>query len=150
MRLPCSIAGLLACIACATVPAVPPVNPTAELAEAKALFERNIKAIQDKDRDAYLASYRSDAGLVRAGPDGVKLGFEELATTTPTVAEAWPTSLEAFDLTVHYLAPGIVYGSYRYRVTIAGETTEGWSERVFIKGADGWRITVTTAYPSAK
>ena len=48
------------------------------LAAARALFERNIAAIQAKDRDAYLACYRADDALIRVGPEGAALGFARL------------------------------------------------------------------------
>lgn len=130
---------------CATAPAPAPVVPT-DLTAVRALFERNIQAIRDKDRDAYLACYRADDRLVRAGKEGVKLGFEPLAAQTSSVASTWPTALEATDMVVHPIAPGVAYGAYRYRVTIAGVTTEGLSERVFVRGDEGWRIAVTTAF----
>ncbi len=142
---------LLLVAACASAPPpapAPPPPPTvdAELAEAKALFERNIRAIQEKDRDAYLACYRADERLVRAGPEGAKLGFEELAAQTSSVASGWPSSLEATDIVVHPITSGVVYGAYRYRVTINGVTTEGLSERVFVRDSEGWRIAVSTAF----
>lgn len=130
----------------APAPAAPPPTAEADLAAAKGLFERNIRAIQDKDRDAYLACYRADERLIRAGADGAKLGFEELAAQTSSVAADWPSSLEAKDLVVHPIAPGVVYGTYRYKVTIKGVTTEGLSERVFVRDPEGWRIAVSTAF----
>ncbi|MEQ9502748.1 MAG: nuclear transport factor 2 family protein [Deltaproteobacteria bacterium] len=142
---------LLMLCACASTPPAPPPAPAAptveeDLAAAKALFERNIQAIQDKDRDAYLACYRQDEGLIRAGAEGTKLGFEAFAAQTSSVASEWPESLVAKDLVVHAVAPGVVYGAYRYAVTIKGVTTEGLSERVFIRGDDGWHIAVSTAF----
>ncbi len=123
-------------------------TPAAELAAAKDVFERNIKAIQDRDKGAYLACYRADEGLVRAGPEGLKMGFEDLATNTPTTASAaWPSSLIADDVQVRWLRPGVVYGAYRYTVVIDGVETKGLSERVFIESDGQWRISVTTAFP---
>jgi hypothetical protein len=119
---------------------------TGDLAAAQALFERNISAIQAKDRDAYLGCYRADDTLIRVGPEGAKMGFAELATGTSTAPEDWPTRLDAEDMQLRWLGPGYVYGLYRYRVTIAGKTTEGVSERVFVRGPQGWKIQVTTAF----
>ena len=142
-----------ACTACAgltnsgTAPKTrSPASVNEDLAAARALFARNLAAINNKDRDAYLACYLDGDTLVRAGLDGVKLGFKDLATATSTVPGEWPVSLEASDLTVHPVVPGVVYGNYKYRVTFADKTTSGWSERVFIKTQDGWRIAVTTAF----
>ena len=133
--------------ACATARGYPPsVDREGELAAARAVFERNISAIQDKDRDAYLGCYRADETLIRVGPEGAKMGYEELATGTSTTPEDWPSRLDADDMQLRWLGPGYVYGLYRYRVTIAGKTTEGISERVFVRGPDGWKIQVTTAF----
>ncbi len=123
------------------------VEVDAELAAARALFERNIKAVQDRDRDGYLACYSPSDLLVRAGGDGVKTGYDDLASGTPANgSDEWPEKLKASNMQVFWLRPGLVYGTYDYRVTIAGETTTGVSERVFARGNDGWRIVVTTAF----
>lgn len=126
-----------------------PTTGTAEasdLAAARALFEKNIRAIQDKDRDAYLSCYRPDERLVRSGEGGPALGFEDLATGTSTDPATWPTRLEATELTVHPLAPGVVYGSYRYEVEFDGTVRTGWSERVFVRTKDGFHIALSTAF----
>lgn len=132
---------LVALLGCATV-----AQPQADIAAARALFERNIGAIQKKDRDTYLSCYRPDELLVRAGPDGPKLGFAELAAGTSTVPQSWPESLEAQDLQLHWLSPGYVYGSYRYKVVFDGVASEGLSERIFALRPDGWQIVVSTAF----
>ena len=44
------------------------------------------------------------------------------------------------------VAPGVVYGTYHYRVTQRGVTSEGISERVFIRTPQGWKIAVSTAF----
>ncbi len=120
-----------------------------DLRLARALFERNIEAIQKKDKEAYLGCYRRDQGLVRAGPDGLKTGYAELATNTPTTAsDKWPESLEAKTMDLHWIAPGVVYGIYEYRVVIEGKATEGQSERLFMRRGDRWQIEVTTAFPT--
>jgi hypothetical protein len=154
------LSALVLAVACATTesrPAAPADTPPAapppsseedDVAAARAVFEANILAIQNKDRDAYLASYRADERLVRVGIGGPSLGFAELAEgTAPTGSDDWPERLVAEDMQLHWVAPGLVYGSYRYRVTIKGETTTGLSERVFLRGDDGaFRIAVTTAF----
>lgn len=147
MRCLTALAFSVAASACAT--ASHSGSAVDDIAAARAVFQRNIEAIQAKDRDAYLACYRQDKRLIRAGGSGVNLGFEELAAGTSSVASEWPSKLEAHDLTLHSVRPGVVYGNYRYVVTIAGKTTTGWSERVFVADPGGWRIAVTTAFESA-
>jgi hypothetical protein len=142
MRAPIIAAALLAC-SCAGS------TPEEDLKETRALFEANIRAIQEKNRENYLACYRDDPALIRSGPEGVKLGYEELASGTATTgSDQWPESLEAKDIEVHSVQPGVVYGAYKYRVVIKGVATEGLSERVFIKHKGAWKIAVSTAFPS--
>lgn len=119
----------------------------ADLAAARALFERNIAAIQEQDREAYLSCYDAVDGLVRTGPDGALLGWDDLAAGTPaTGSDDWPDELVAHGLALHWLADGLVYGTYRYRTSDAGVIREGLSERVFRRTEEGWRIVVTTAF----
>ena len=145
----CLVAPLIlaACLcACATTP-----DPSSDLRQARALFERNITAIQERDKEAYLDCYRQTDALVRAGPEGLKMGFAELATTTPTTAsDAWPSKLLADDVQVQWIRPGVVYGAYRYTVVIAGVESTGLSERVLVEEDGRWRIAVTTAFPMNK
>jgi hypothetical protein len=141
------IAATLLATACATASTS---SVKDELTETRALFDANIRAIQEKNREAYLACYRDDAALIRSGPEGVKLGYEELATGTATTgSDQWPESLEAKDVEVHSVQPGVVYGAYKYRVVIKGVATEGLSERVFIKYKGAWKIAVSTAFAKA-
>jgi hypothetical protein len=131
----------------ATAPPAPAASPDDEVKQARAVFLANIKAIQDRNKEAYVASYRADDRLVRAGADGLKLGYADFAKGAPaTGSDDWPEKLEADDVQTHWLAPGVVYGAYRYRVTIKGVTTTGISERVLLKLDDGWKISVTTAF----
>ena len=122
-------------------------EPAQQRAAALAVFERNIAAIQAKDRDAYLDCYRSSEQLVRVGPDGFQLGFASLAEGTPaTGSDEWPESLVARDIRVTWVRPGVVYGTYRYRAHFDGVASEGISGRVFLRGGDGWKIAVTSAF----
>jgi len=124
-------------------------------AAARAVFQANLQAIADRDREAYLATYLPGDALTRSGPDGTAvIGFEAFAAQA---GEGWPEVFDAQELTLVPVAPGVVYGSYRYRVAYRGEPgadgtpapldeVTGRSERVFVETADGWRIAVTTAF----
>jgi hypothetical protein len=135
--------------ACATATVATPVPQTssieADSAEALALFRENIDAIHKRDRPRYIATYMQSPRLARNGLDGLELGFENWPARTST---SWPDTLMARDLTVVPLAPGVVYGSYRYDVRYGDSVSTGVSERVFVKTAAGWRIAVTSAFGS--
>lgn len=134
--------------ACATAPVATPVtqrSTAADSAEALALFRENIDAIHKRDRTRYIATYLQSPRLARNGPDGLELGFEDWPARTST---SWPDTLMARDLTVVPLAPGVVYGAYRYDVRYGDSLSTGVSERVFVKTPAGWRIAVTTAFGS--
>ena len=118
----------------------------ADTAEARRAFLGNIDAIHKRDRARYLASYLQRPTLARNGPGGLELGFEGWSARRDST---WPDTLVAEDLRVVPVAPGVVYGTYRYRVTQRGTTTSGVSERVFVHTPDGWKIAVTTAFPVA-
>ena len=147
MRIPLFFA-LLTAVACATATVATPVAQTstvADSAEALALFRENIDAIHKRDRPRYIATYLHSPRLARNGPDGLELGFENWPARTST---SWPDTLMARDLTVVPLAPGVVYGTYRYDVRYGDSVSAGVSERVFVKTPAGWRIAVTTAFGS--
>ncbi|MCP3919292.1 MAG: amidohydrolase family protein [bacterium] len=119
----------------------------ADIRAARALFERNIRAIQERDRDAYLACYRASADLVRVGPDGFQRGYDGLASGTPANgSDEWPDGLVARDMQLASIRPGMVYGTYRYRVIFDGVATNGISGRLFLGGEDGWHIALTSAF----
>lgn len=118
-------------------------DPAAAEAGARAVFERNLAAIESRDAAAYLACYLDSERLVRNGFGGVQLGFAGLAAG---IADGWPDRFEARDLVVHAVNDDVVYGQYRYRVSYGDEVQEGISERIFLRTADGWRIAVTTAF----
>ncbi len=120
-------------------------DSTADLAAARALFEANLAAIAARDRDAYLATYLDSENLARTGPAGFELGFAGLAASA---GEGWPEVFEAQALRLVPVEPGLVYGTYRYRVRFDGVEQSGLSERFFRRTADGWRIAVTTAFPA--
>jgi imidazolonepropionase-like amidohydrolase len=121
--------------------AAPP--PDGDLAAARALFEKNLQAIRDKDRDSYLSCYLESERLVRTGPTGFELGYSGLAATA---GEGWPDHIAAEDLRLTPVQPGLVYGTYRYRVRYGKDEVSGLSERLFVSTPKGWRIAVSTAF----
>jgi imidazolonepropionase-like amidohydrolase len=116
---------------------------SADLAAARALFEKNLQAIRDKNKDAYLACYLDSPGLARTGPTGYELGYADLAKNA---GQGWPDHIEAEDLRLTPVRPGVVYGTYRYRVRYGAREDVGLSERVFLETPQGWRIAVSTAF----
>lgn len=120
-------------------------SAAADLAAARAVFEKNLQAIRGKDRDAYLSCYLQSEGLARTGPEGFDLGYAGLAASA---GEAWPDHIEADDLRLTPVRPGVVYGTYRYRVRYGGREVSGLSERLFLQTPQGWKIAVSTAFPS--
>jgi hypothetical protein len=118
-------------------------NPGADSVAALALFRANIDAIHKRDQARYLATYVQSPRLVRSGPEGPNLGFENW---TARERASWPDTLIATDLRVVPIAPGVVYGTYRFDVRYGDSTSAGISERVFVRTPEGWRIAVTTAF----
>ncbi|HYG63772.1 MAG TPA: amidohydrolase family protein [Thermoanaerobaculia bacterium] len=116
-----------------------------EIAAARRLFEANLQAIRDKDKDAYLACYLQSHGLVRSGPPGFDLGYAGLAATA---GAGWPDHIDAADLRLTPVQPGMVYGTYRYRVRYGANEVAGLSERLFVETDQGWKIALTTAFPA--
>lgn len=114
-----------------------------DTAEARRVFEGNIDAIHKRDRERYLSYYLHTPELARTGPAGLELGYEGWSARRDST---WPDTLVARDLRMVPIAPGVVYGTYHYRVTQSGSTSEGISERVFVKTPAGWRIAVSTAF----
>ncbi|HEX6911541.1 MAG TPA: amidohydrolase family protein [Longimicrobium sp.] len=113
--------------------------------EALAAFRGNIGAIHGRDRPAYLRYYLQSPRLARTGPAGVQWGYAGMTGGDPN---AWPDTLVATHLEVVPVAPGVVYGTYRYRV-VQGGSQRGVSERVLVRQPDGsWKIAVSTAFGS--
>ena len=115
----------------------------ADLAAARALFEKNLQAIRDKDSAAYLSCYLESERLARTGPTGFVLGYADLAAT---IGQGWPDHISAEDLRLTPVQPGLVYGTYRYRVRYGNREDSGISERLFTKTGQGWKIAVSTAF----
>jgi imidazolonepropionase-like amidohydrolase len=118
-------------------------EPRDDLAAARALFEKNLQAIRDKDTAAYLSCYLDSERLARTGPEGFELGYAGLAASA---GKGWPDHIAADDIHLTPVQPGVVYGTYRYRVRYGGREDAGLSERWFVKTPKGWRIAVSTAF----
>ncbi len=114
-----------------------------DLAAARAVFEKNLQAIRDQDRAAYLSCYLDSERLARTGPEGFELGYAGLAASA---GQGWPDHIAAEDLHLTPIRPGLVYGTYRYRVRYGGREDSGLSERLFVQTPRGWKIAVSTAF----
>jgi imidazolonepropionase-like amidohydrolase len=121
----------------------PPSTGSADLQASRALFEKNLDAIRRRDRDGYLSCYLHADTLARTGFEGPTLGYDSFVKES---GDDWPDLFEGLDLRLVPIRPGLVYGTYRYRVRYGAKEDSGISERFFVKGSDGWRIAVTTAF----
>jgi imidazolonepropionase-like amidohydrolase len=123
----------------------PAPERAADSVAALAAFRSNIAAIHARDRAAYLEYYLRSPRLARTGPAGVAWGYQGLAADDP---DSWPDTLVATHFEVTPVAPGVVYGAYRYRV-VDGGSQRGVSERVLVRQPDGsWKVAVSTAFGS--
>jgi imidazolonepropionase-like amidohydrolase len=122
-----------------------PAQRAADSTQALAFFRSNIAAIHHRDRPAYLRHYLQSPRLARVGPAGAAYGYQGLAAPRDST---WPDTLAATHFEVVPLAPGVVYGVYRYRV-VQGGSSRGVSERVMVRQPDGsWKVEVSTAFGS--
>lgn len=125
------------------------VDPAAaDVSAARDVFEKNLQSIRDKDREAYLSCYLESDRLVRTGPGGFELGYSGPDGLAATAGEAWPNHIAAGDLRLTPVRPGLVYGTYRYRVRYGQDEVAGLSERLFLETPQGWKIAVSTAFPA--
>ena len=126
--------------------AAPAAEPAAagDLEAARALFQKNLDAIRKRDKEAYLACYLNADTLARTGFEGVQMGYRAFAKEA---GQDWPDLFEGLDLQLVAIRPGVVYGTYHYRVRYGAREDSGISERFFVKdpGA-GWKIAVSTAF----
>ena len=120
-------------------------SPAHDVTAARAAFEANIDAIRHRNRDAYLASYLHSERLVLGGPEAFTTGFEAFAKGA---GSSWPDLIEANDIHLTPLQPGLVYGTYRYRVRYGSDEHAGISERLFVSTPQGWKIGLTGAIDS--
>ena len=116
---------------------------SADIRAARALFEKNVESIRRRDEAAYRSCYLESESLAVTGPEGFALGYSHLTQKT---GSAWPDSYDPSDLQLLAVAPGVVYGTYRYRVRYGAEEHAGLSERLFLETGSGWKIVVTTAF----
>jgi imidazolonepropionase-like amidohydrolase len=112
-----------------------------DIEAAREVFEGNINAIREQNRPKYLSYYLHSDRLVRGGPAGFVTGYDDFAKG----AGPWPDTIEASDIHLTPIQPGLVYGTYCYRVRYGADEHIGISERFFVKTSDGWKIAVTGA-----
>jgi imidazolonepropionase-like amidohydrolase len=115
----------------------------ADVAAARAVFERNLDAIRHRDRAAYLSCYLQSPLLARTGPTGFALSYDSLAAGA---GSGWPDHFEGLDLRLTPIHEGLVYGTYRYRVRYGADEQSGLSERLFVETPEGWKIAMTSAF----
>jgi hypothetical protein len=94
--------------------ALPAFAQNDDITAARAVFDANVNAIRQKNREAYLSYYLHSPLLVRGGPTGFTTGYDEFAKA----AGAWPDSIDASDIHLTSLHPGVVYA----RIAIASVT----------------------------
>lgn len=121
-----------------------PAGESNDVAAARKVFDANLDAIRHRDLKAYLACYLDADTLARTGPEGFTLGFK--AHADQAAKDPWPDVFEADDLKLVSVEPGIVYGTYRYRVAYGSDEHSGLSERIFMKTPSGWKIAATSAF----
>src|ERR1051326_8549703 len=108
-----AIAAVLAAASASAAQTYTAAQRAADSTQALAFFRGNIAAIHHRDRSAYLRHYLQSPRLARVGPGGPQYGYQPLASQRDTT---WPDTLVATHFEVVPLSPGVVYGTYRYRV----------------------------------
>ena len=115
--------------------------------DALATFRENLDAIHKRNRARYLATYVHTERLVRHSPAALETGYAGWSAITDN---SWPDTLIVKEMRVAPIAPGVVYGYYRYiGVPAPGDTLTGVSTRVFVRTPEGMRITVTASWNDA-
>jgi hypothetical protein len=117
-----------------------------EVAEVRNAFEENLAAIQRRDVEGYLAGYLTTPEFLFIGPGGVERGFAPFAAARRRSGD-FPDSLLAGNAEMTWFAPGVVHVAYPYVARQGPVAGRGWSERVFVKTADGWKIALTGVIP---
>ncbi len=121
------------------------VSLSADSSDALSVFRDNIDAIHKHDRPRYLATYLQTDRLTRHGLRDVEMGWEGWSARTQV--GGWPDTLIVHEMTVRPIAPGVVYGWYRYIGVNAGKASTGISMRTFVRTPQGMRIAVTASWP---
>ena len=135
--LPLSLLLLTACIG----PRVEGVR-SSDLEQAALALQRNLEAIAGHDVEAYLSQYLDSPDLVVASADSLRRGYLVFAEAR-RASDDWPDTLIAGDPTFVWIAPGVVWAAFEYRGVVGADTARGWSERLFVKTGNGWKIAVT-------
>jgi hypothetical protein len=117
-----------------------------EVAEVRSAFDQHLATIRRADLEGYLAGYLTSPDFLFIGPDGVERGFGPFASARRANPQ-FPDSLVTGDPQLTWLSPGVVHVAYPYVAQQGREAGTGWSERVFVKTPDGWRIAVTGVIP---
>lgn len=126
----------------------PHASAARDSAAALALFRENIDAIHNRDHPRYLRTYLQSPGLTLGGLRGMQRGWMNWPARTDS-NPSWPDTLIVKEMHVAPLAPGVVYGMYRYRGVNGGVPAVGISERVFVKTAKGWKISYSASFPDS-
>jgi hypothetical protein len=129
----------------ARVAGAPSANTAADSADALAVFRENLNAIHTRNRARYLATYLQTPQLTRTGLRGNERGWEGWGARTQD--GGWPDTLMVFDMQVAPVAPGVVYGTYRYIGVNGADSATGISMRVLVRTPQGMRIAVTGSWP---
>ena len=116
-------------------------DEASDLRAARTVFEANLAAIVRHDRSAYEATYVHDARFAVATQARLDRDVASFFGGEP----GWPDTFLATDLDLVHVAPGVVYGTYRYRITYDGAEHTGIAQRLFVETCDGWKIAVTGA-----
>jgi hypothetical protein len=122
---------------------LPTPAASSDVTAARAVFEKNLDAIRRRDKAAYLSCYWKSDKLARTGAGGIAFGY---AAHEKAAGENWPDTFDASDLDFVSVQPGVVYGTYRYRVRYGADEQTGISERIFVKTPAGWKIAMTSAF----
>ena len=138
-------AGMLVCAPARAQRAAHP-GAARDSAAALALFRENLDAIHKRDHPRYLRTYLQSPGLTLGGLRGMQRGWMNWPARTDS-NPSWPDTLIVQEMRVAPLAPGVVYGMYRYRGINAGKPSVGISERIFVKTPGGWKISYSASFP---
>lgn len=115
-----------------------------DLDGARRALALNLVAIQRHDVEAYLAQYEESPDLAVLDADSLHLGYVIFAEAR-RASDDWPDTLISGKPTLLWIAPGVVWAAFPYTSVTAGDTSSGWSERLFLKTVGGWKIAMTGA-----